>query len=305
MVRWQWSQEMSGTERVSVVMGAPGRRCGRPGGPAGSGGGWVRRGDRTRAAARATTATPARARRRTRTARGGPGEGAELQRAGDHEHAGQAHGGRGHHRVEAAEGGQGDGGHVVGERPEQVLLDGGVGLPGQGDGVGDAVRVAADQGEVAGLDGHVGAAAEGHADVGLGQGRGVVDAVADHGHHLAGPLAAADLGHLAVGQQLGRDRVHAQLAGHRPGRRLVVPGEQDRLQPEGAEPLHGRPAPRLDPVGDGQHTPGPAVPAGHDRGPAGRPHGVGRGQDPTGGRSSHAPPAARPSRPARARRPGR
>ena len=34
--------------------------------------------------------------------------------------------------------------------------------------------------DVAGLRGHVGAAADGDADVGPGQGRGVVDAVADH-----------------------------------------------------------------------------------------------------------------------------
>src|SRR4029450_5297386 len=37
MVRWQWSQEISGTERVSVVMAAPGGWCGRPGGPRGRG----------------------------------------------------------------------------------------------------------------------------------------------------------------------------------------------------------------------------------------------------------------------------
>ena len=47
--------------------------------------------------------------------------------------------------------------------------------------------------DVAGLGRHVGAAAaDGQADVGAGQGRGVVDAVADHGHAAAagGPACA-------------------------------------------------------------------------------------------------------------------
>ncbi len=54
--------------------------------------------------------------------------------------------------------------------------------PAQGDGLGHAGQVAAEEGDVGGLHGHVGARADGDADVGLGQGRGVVDAVADHGH---------------------------------------------------------------------------------------------------------------------------
>ena len=45
--------------------------------------------------------------------------------------------------------------------------------------------VAADEGEVGGFDGHVGAGAHGEAEVGLGEGGGVVDAVADHRDDLA------------------------------------------------------------------------------------------------------------------------
>ena len=48
-----------------------------------------------------------------------------------------------------------------------------------------AAQVAADQGDVGGGHRHVGAGADGDAEVGLGQRRRVVDAVADHRHDLA------------------------------------------------------------------------------------------------------------------------
>ena len=53
--------------------------------------------------------------------------------------------------------------------------------PGDSVDRGDhAGQRAGDQGDVGGLDRHVGAGADGEPDVGLGQGGGVVDAVADH-----------------------------------------------------------------------------------------------------------------------------
>ena len=63
---------------------------------------------------------------------------------------------------------------------------------GEADGVAGDSEVAADEGEVAGFDGDVGAGAHGDAEVGLGEGGGVVDAVADHGDDLALGLQAAD-----------------------------------------------------------------------------------------------------------------
>ena len=62
--------------------------------------------------------------------------------------------------------------------------------PRQPDGVDRGAQVAAHQGEVAGLDRHVGAGAHRHAEVGLGERGGVVDAVADHGDD-AGPRACS------------------------------------------------------------------------------------------------------------------
>ena len=97
------------------------------------------------------------------------------------------------------------GGHVVGERPEQVALDGAQGGAGEPDGVGGGPQVAADQGEVGGLDGDVGAGAHGQAEVGLGERGGVVDAVADHGDDGALVLEALDDVDLVGGQHLGDD----------------------------------------------------------------------------------------------------
>src|SRR5262249_37946331 len=51
-------------------------------------------------------------------------EAAQPQAVADHEDRGERHRGAGDHRVEQAQRGQRQGGHVVGERPEQVALDG-------------------------------------------------------------------------------------------------------------------------------------------------------------------------------------
>ena len=100
---------------------------------------------------------------------------------------------------------------------------------GQADGVGGDAEVAADEGEVAGFDGDVGAGAHGEAEVGLGEGGGVVDAVADHGDDLALGLEAADDVDLVGGEDLGDDLVDADLVGDGSGGPLVVAGEQDRV----------------------------------------------------------------------------
>ena len=74
-------------------------------------------------------------------------EGAQAEAVADHEDAGEGHGGSGDRRVEQAERGQRDGGNVVGERPEQVALEGGQGPAGEPDGVDGGAEVTADQGE--------------------------------------------------------------------------------------------------------------------------------------------------------------
>ena len=66
---------------------------------------------------------------------------------------------------------------------------------------------------VAGLLGRLGAGVHGHADVGLGQRRRVVGAVAGHGDEVAARLLGADAGHLVLGRGLGQEVVDAGLVG--------------------------------------------------------------------------------------------
>ena len=106
------------------------------------------------------------------------------------------------------------------------------------DGVGRRRQVASHQRQVRRLDGHVGAGAHGEAEVGLGQGGGVVHAVADHGDDLALALQPAHHVDLVLGQHLGDDVVDADLAGHGPCRPLVVAGEEHRGEAEAAERPH-------------------------------------------------------------------
>ena len=69
--------------------------------------------------------------------------------------------------------------------------------------VGHQARVAAHQRDAGGLHRHVGAGRHGDADVGRGQRRRVVDAVADHRHHLAGGAQLLHHGRLVGRQHLG------------------------------------------------------------------------------------------------------
>ena len=79
------------------------------------------------------------------------------------------------------------------------------------------MQVVPHQGDVRRLAGRVGAAAHGDADVGGGQGRRVVDAVADHGDDTAGGAQLGDSSGFVGGQQAGAVFVNA--ASRRYGRR--------------------------------------------------------------------------------------
>ena len=115
----------------------------------------------------------------------------------------------------------------------------------------DAGQVALEQGDAGALDGHVGARPHRKADVGGGQGRGVVDAVARHGHDAALVAQPLDDVGLVVGQHLGLDPVDAEAASDGLGGDPVVAGEHDDLDPVGAQRLEGGGGGLLDRVGDG------------------------------------------------------
>jgi hypothetical protein len=66
-------------------------------------------------------------------------------------------------------------------------------LPGKGDGGDHIPKVIADDDDAAGLHGDIRAGTHGDAEVGLGQGGGVIDAVADHGDALPLLLQPLDI----------------------------------------------------------------------------------------------------------------
>ena len=132
---------------------------------------------------------------------------------------------------------------------------------GQADGIAGDSQVAADEGEVAGFDGDVGAGAHGDPEVGLGEGGGVVDAVADHGDDVAVGLEAPDDLDLVAGEDLGDDGVDADVVGDVSGGSFVVAGEQDGGEAQSSELADRCGAGGLDGVGDDDRRADGTVPA--------------------------------------------
>ena len=115
----------------------------------------------------------------------------------------------------------------------------------QADGGGHIRQLGVHQHHVRCVDGNIGACTDGDAGVGAGQGRGVVDAVAHHGH-LAGCLQLADDGFLAVGQHACDDFVHTGLPANGVGGALVVAGEHHHADAHVLQFLDGAGAVFLD-----------------------------------------------------------
>ena len=89
---------------------------------------------------------------------------------------------------------------------------------GEFDGGNGIQQVALHQDDVGRFDGDIGAGANGNAHIGSGQGRGIIDAVADHGNLFALGLELADLLLLILGEDLCHHPVDAGLAADGPRR---------------------------------------------------------------------------------------
>ena len=131
----------------------------------------------------------------------------QPQRVGDHKHRAETHRQRSHHGVHLqpeggvpAPGGDRNADDIVEERPEQVFLDVADGGLAQFDGAGHIQQIVFHQYDIGGFHGHVGTRPDGDTHVRPGQGGGVVDAVAHHGHLAAFLLQAADFPLLVLGQ---------------------------------------------------------------------------------------------------------
>ena len=111
----------------------------------------------------------------------------------EHEaHAGQRHGETRDHWTEQPSGdrvehtgGDRDADDVISERPRVILMDIAHSRIRQVDEFHHPAQIAAHQCDIRRLHGHIRAGADGDAKIGLRQGGGIVDAVADHGDQLA------------------------------------------------------------------------------------------------------------------------
>ncbi len=101
------------------------------------------------------------------------------------------------------------------------------------------------------MHGDIGAAAHGDADIRGGQGRGVIDAVADHGDDAA-LLQFADRGGLVRRQHFGMHIADTQGFGDHPGAAAVVAGQQVAADMARLQLLDGLPGTWLEGVAEGE-----------------------------------------------------
>lgn len=165
----------------------------------------------------------------------------------------------------------GDEGGDEGGGDGQVGDDQAAGAAREDEGGRDDGQVVGDDDGVRGVEREVGSgAAHGDADIGGGQGGGVVDAVADHGHLPAGRpgsvvpgrggLEAADGGDLALGEKTGVDVGDGEGTGEPAGGVGVIAGEQGgRVRGDGGQSRDGRSGFGTGLVGDGEQCRGAVV----------------------------------------------
>lgn len=130
-------------------------------------------------------------------------------------------------RCVPASGGDGDADDVVEESPEQVLFDVADGGLREFNSSSHIQQIIAHQYDVGRLHSHISACANGNAHIGSCQGRGVVDAIAHHGHLLAALLELADLLLLILRQYLGYHTVYTYLFANGLGGLFMVTGKHD------------------------------------------------------------------------------
>ena len=136
----------------------------------------------------------------------------------------------------------GQGRDVVAHGPAEVLHDDRVGRPGHADGGRDPLEVVAEQGDVTVGQRGLRPAADGAPDVGRGQGRGVVDPVADH-HAPAATSCAwpSRASTLPAGLSPLCASPMPSSVGHGAHRRLAVAAQDGRREAHRAEVVHRRP----------------------------------------------------------------
>ncbi len=108
-------------------------------------------------------------------------------------------------------GGDGNANEVVDGRKEEIHPDPPHGLPGQVEAGENVQEVVLNEDDVGGLEGNVRPGPDGNADVRLGEGGRVVDAVPDHGDAFALSLEALDFADLVRREDFGEDSRYPNL----------------------------------------------------------------------------------------------
>ncbi len=93
----------------------------------------------------------------------------------------------------------------------------------------------ADQCDVGRFHGNIGTTTDGEADVGSGQGRCIVDAIADHAYLFAGGLQFTNDSQFVGRRAAGQNTVDTDLTGDMVGHGLDIAGCHDRLQAQAME----------------------------------------------------------------------
>ena len=127
----------------------------------------------------------------------------DPQTISDYADAGERHRSCRDHWIEKAERGERNGGDIVEESPEQVLLDGSERQPRQPQGFDNLERAALNENDVAGLDSDVGPGPDSDAEIGLRESRRIIDAITDKGDALAFLLKTLNVLRLVLRENLG------------------------------------------------------------------------------------------------------
>src|SRR5258708_692146 len=166
---------------------------------------------------------------------------AEAESVGDDRDRAEAHGGAGEHRAEQpAEngieyaGGDGDAESVVKKSEEQILFDVADGGAAKFSGAQDAAQIAFEQSDAGGFDGDVGAGTHGDADMGGGESRSVIDAVAGHGDDAPFLLQFGNNLRFLRGRNFGVDVFDLKLFRDGCGRRFPVAGQHHEFDAFGS-----------------------------------------------------------------------
>ena len=132
-------------------------------------------------------------------------------------------------RLQDAQSTQRDEGRVEGEHETVVCMHALLQRVGDGLEGHQLLQTVGFDGHVCDLAGDGSAGVDGNANVGSGQGGGVVDAVADHHNGVALGLGLLDEVCLVLGQHLGKEAVHAHLLCNGGSGALAVAGHHNNI----------------------------------------------------------------------------